>query len=232
MSPAAPAASQPRRRRRILRRLLLVLCLILALPYLIAPLYRVVPPVSTLMVWRWVTGAPVERRFVALDSLPRSIPLSVLAAEDARFCLHHGIDWRGLREALDDAESWQGARGGSTITQQVAKNLFLWPQRSYLRKILEMPLSLWLELVLPKRRILEIYLNIAEWGPRGQFGIEAGARHALRKPARNLDPREAALMAAILPNPHRRSAARPSAGLRRLAGIYMARGRVQPADCL
>src|SRR6202040_3917651 len=97
------------------------------------------------------------------------------------------------------------ARGGSTITQQTAKNLFLWPGRSFVRKALEFPLALWIDLVLPKRRIMEIYLNIARWGPNGEFGAEAGARSAFGKSAVDLDRREAALLASILPNPVRRS---------------------------
>ena len=99
----------------------------------------------------------------------------MVAAEDAKFCSHHGIDWDALREVIDDAEDGEVTRGGSTITQQVAKNLFLWPGRSVVRKALEFPLALWIDLVLPKQRILEIYLNIAELGPNGQFGAEAGA---------------------------------------------------------
>ena len=97
-------------------------------------------------------------------------------------------------------------RGGSTITQQVAKNLFLWPGRSWLRKALEFPLALWIDLVLSKRRILEIYLNIAEWGPNGEFGVEAGSRYAFGKPARDLSRYQAALLAAVLPNPAIRNA--------------------------
>jgi monofunctional biosynthetic peptidoglycan transglycosylase len=120
------------------------------------------------------------------------------------------------------------SRGGSTITQQVAKNLFLWPGRSVVRKALELPLSLWIDAVLPKRRILELYLNIAELGPSGQFGVEAGANYAFGKPAAGLSAREAALMASILPNPIKRSARTPGPGVRRLAITYMARA-VSPA---
>ena len=94
-------------------------------------------------------------------------------------------------------------RGGSTIAQQTAKNLFLWPGRSVVRKALEFPLALWIDLVLGKRRVMEIYLNIAEWGPNGEFGAEAAARHAFGKSARDLSAREAALLASILPNPRR-----------------------------
>src|SRR5207237_6429467 len=117
--------------------------------------------------------------------------------------------WQELREAIDDADDGARLRGGSTITQQVAKNLFLWPGRSFVRKALEAPLALWIDLVLPKRRILEIYLNVAEWGPNGEFGVEAGARRAFNKPARSLNASEAALLAAVLPNPLRRSARQP-----------------------
>jgi monofunctional biosynthetic peptidoglycan transglycosylase len=125
-------------------------------------------------------------------------------------------------------------RGGSTVTQQVAKNLFLWPGRSYVRKVLEFPLALWIDLVLPKRRILEIYLNIAEWGPKGQFGVEAGSRYAFGKPARELSRYQAALLAAVLPNPLKRNAHSPGPGLRRLAGLYVARASRAPAaaNCL
>jgi monofunctional biosynthetic peptidoglycan transglycosylase len=107
----------------------------------------------------------------------------------------------------------------------VAKNLFLWPGRSVIRKGLELPLALWIDLVLPKQRILEIYLNIAELGPTGQFGAEAGAMYAFGHPASNLSPREAALLAAILPNPVKRSARNPGPGVRRLAGTYVARAQ-------
>ena len=111
-----------------------------------------------------------------------SLPRSVVAAEDAHFCKHHGIDWGALREAIDDAkEDGTPFRGASTITQQVAKNLFLWQGRDFVRKALEFPLALWIDFVLPKPRILEIYLNIAELGPQGQFGVEAAQRLCLRQ---------------------------------------------------
>ena len=149
----------------------------------------------------------------------------MVASEDAKFCSHHGIDWDALRDVIDDAEDGEVARGGSTITQQVAKNLFLWPGRSVVRKALEIPLAMWIDLVLPKQRILEIYLNIAELGPSGQFGARGGRCLRLRPSGLGLSPREAALLAAILPNPVRRSARNPGPGVRRLAGTYMARAQ-------
>jgi monofunctional biosynthetic peptidoglycan transglycosylase len=205
--------------------LLLILLAALLLPYLVAPLYRVGHPVSTLMAWRWLQGAPMSRQWVHFSAISPFLPRSVVSAEDANFCSHHGIDWTALREVIDDAEDGEVTRGGSTITQQVAKNLFLWPGRSMVRKALELPLALWIDLVLSKQRILEIYLNIAELGPSGQFGAEVGSAYAFGRPASTLAPREAALLAAILPNPVRRSARNPGPGVRRLTGTYMARAQ-------
>ena len=208
---------------RIVRNLFLIVLSVLLLPYLVAPLYRVGHPVSTLMAWRWITGAQVSRQWVDLNAMSQALPRSVVASEDAKFCSHHGIDWDALRDVIDDAEDGEVTRGGSTITQQVAKNLFLWPGRSVVRKGLELPLAMWIDFVLPKQRILEIYLNIAELGPSGQFGAETGAAYAFGHSAAMLSPRESALLAAILPNPVRRSARNPGPGVRRLAGTYMAR---------
>ena len=212
---------------RIARNLLLIVLAVLLLPYLVAPFYRAGHPVSTLMAWRWLKGAPVSRQWIDFGAISPALPRSVVASEDAKFCSHHGIDWDALREVIDDAEDGAVARGGSTITQQVAKNLFLWPGRSVVRKGLEIPLAIWIDLVLPKQRVLEIYLNIAELGPSGQFGAEAGAIHAFGRSASTLSPREAALLAAILPNPVRRSARNPGPGVRRLAGTYMVRAQAQ-----
>ena len=136
----------------------------LLLPYLLAPLYRAGHPVSTLMAWRRLTGAPVSRQWIDFDAMSPALPRSVVGSEDAKFCSHHGVDWDALHDVIDDAQEGEVTRGGSTITQQVAKNLFLWPGRSVIRKGLELPLALWIDLVLPKQRILEIYLNIAELG--------------------------------------------------------------------
>ena len=210
---------------RLIRTLLLIALVGLLLPYLVTPFYRLGHPVSTLMLWRQLTGAPMSRQWADFDAISPSLPRSVVAAEDAKFCGHHGVDWDALREVVDDAEDGEVTRGGSTITQQVAKNLFLWPGRSFVRKALELPLALWIDAVLPKQRILEIYLNIAELGPAGQFGAEAGAQFAFGHSAASLSPREAALLTATLPNPRQRSARTPGPGVRRLAGTYVARAQ-------
>lgn len=170
-------------------------------------LYAAVPPVSTLMLGRWLTLRPVERGAVRLDAVSRELPLAVITSEDQRFCQHHGVDWEALREVVEDEDG--PSRGASTLSMQVAKNLFLWPSRSYLRKGLELPVALYLDRVWSKRRMMEVYLSIAEWG-EGVFGAEAAARRYFNKSARDLTRREAALLAAALPNPIARNPARPS----------------------
>src|SRR4051812_26238498 len=124
------APRQRRRSRGLMRRAILALLLnllaVLLLPYLLTPFYRAVHPVSSLMAWRWLKGAPESRQWIDFNAISPSLPRSVVASEDAKFCSHHGVDWDALRDVIDDAEDGEVARGGSTITQQVAKNLFLW----------------------------------------------------------------------------------------------------------
>ncbi|MDQ8730913.1 monofunctional biosynthetic peptidoglycan transglycosylase [Bradyrhizobium sp. LHD-71] len=220
--------------RRLARTLFLAVFVLLAMPYVLVPVYRTGHPVSTLMLARWFTGQNVTREWLDYAEIAPVLPLTVIAAEDARFCAHRGIDWDALQDAIDEMQDGEAGRGASTISQQTAKNLFLWPGRSFVRKALEFPLAIWIDFVLPKRRVLEIYLNIAEWGPNGQFGAEAGAQHAFGRSARNLSPQQAALMVAILPNPVTRSAGKPRPGLRNIAARYVARARGAPeiADCL
>jgi monofunctional glycosyltransferase len=202
---------------------------VLLVPYVIAPLYRVIDPVSTPMLWRWATGQRVQRVVVPLNRIAPILPLTVILAEDAGFCRNRGIDLGAIRDALEQSDDdLADSRGASTITQQVAKNLFLWPGHSVVRKVLEIPLALWLNVVLPKRRVLEIYLNVAEWGPNGQFGAEAAARWAFGVPARDLSATQAAELTAILPNPYLRSARTPSLLVRQLAALYERRAATYP----
>jgi monofunctional biosynthetic peptidoglycan transglycosylase len=206
-----------------LRAIAVTILAILLLPYLLTPLYAVVNPVSTVMLWRYLRGAKVDRRYVPIARISPAVPLAVIIAEDGRFCSHHGVDFTQIREALSEADDLEDMRGGSTITQQVAKNLFLWQSRSLVRKALEFPLALWIDLILSKRRILEIYLNVAEWGPNGEFGVEAGAQRAFGRSARDVSRYQAALLAAMLPNPVQRNKREAGPGLQRLAGLYVAR---------
>jgi len=210
---------------RILRWPLALLALLVALPLVLTPLYWIVPPVSAPMVTRAVTGQPVTRIWRDLDSISDRLKTSVILSEDGQFCSHWGVDVAALRAEVEDWLAGGPARGASTITMQVARNLFLWNDRSVVRKALEVPLAVYIDLVLPKDRILEIYLNIAEWGPNGEFGVEAGAQAAFGTGADNFTWERAALLTTALPNPHVRFPANPTSGLRRVASIIETRAR-------
>ncbi len=215
--------------RRLATGAAIAVAAVLLIPYFIAPLYRWIDPVSTPMLWRWATGQRMQRIAVPLSRIAPALPLTVILAEDASFCHNPGIDLSAIREALEQSgNDISESRGASTITQQVAKNLFLWEGHSVVRKVLEIPLAVWLTLVLPKQRIMEIYLNTAQWGPDGEFGVEAGARWAFGISARELNAVQAAELTAILPDPVDRSARNPGALVRQLAGVYVRRAATYP----
>lgn len=194
-------------RWRLLGRALLVLLL---LPTVLLAVYRLVPPpVTPLMMLRLIEGEGLEKDWMALDAIAPALPRAVIAAEDNRFCEHAGIDWGALGPELRRAVSGERARGASTISMQTVKNVLLWPGRDVVRKLLEALLTPQLELFWGKRRIMEVYLNVAEMGP-GLYGAEAAARRFFGKPASRLTGREAALIAAVLPNPRRWSPAKPT----------------------
>lgn len=176
---------------------------------MLSVLYMWLNPVSTLMLWRWGTLQSVERVFVPLESVSPHLIEAVLASEDAAFCSHSGIDWGALLNVIEGAQEQGATRGASTLTMQVSKNLFLWHGRSYVRKAIEMPLSLMIDGLWTKRRILEVYVNIAEWGS-GVFGIEAASQKYFGVSARDISPRQARLLATALPAPRLRSPATPS----------------------
>lgn len=215
----------PRRRslvRRVLRWLVIAVVVIAVLPVVLVPLYRYVRPVGTYMVYTRLADGPIERRWVAFDDIARVLVISVMVSEDARYCAHGGVDWGELRSVLDNPDG--PSRGASTIAMQTARNLFLWTSRSYLRKAMEIPLAVYADVVWGKRREMEVYLNIAQWGPN-LFGIEAAARHYFDRPAAKLDARQAALLAVTLPNPMARDPAHPSAAMRSRARTIRARAR-------
>jgi monofunctional glycosyltransferase len=187
-------------------------------------LYSVVTPVSTLMVARTIEGKNYERDAVRLRSIAPAAIAAVIASEDASFCFNDGVDWGALHEVLNKAGDHGASRGASTITMQAAKNLFLWPGRSVVRKGIEIGMALVLGKAWSKARTLEIYLNIAEWGD-GLYGIETAAHRYFHKSASDLDEREAALLAIALPNPILRNPARPTALHRRLAAGVEAKVR-------
>lgn len=218
-------------RGRVLRRFLLsLLAAAMLVPLSLVLFYRVVPvPATPLMLLRLVEGYGLSHDWVAYDEIAPAMIRSVIAAEDGKFCLHNGFDWDAINDALEAAEDGQRLRGGSTISQQTAKNVFLWPGRSWVRKGLEAGFTVVIEALWPKRRILEVYLNSVEFGP-GIYGVEAAARFHFRKSAAQLSAREAALLAAVLPNPIRFSASRPSGYVSRYAGRIQGRaGDIGPA---
>lgn len=194
---------------------------ILLLPVILVPLYWIVPPVSTLMLWRYLTLQRVERVWMPISEISPHVVRMVVAGEDGRYCTHHGVDWRELQLVIDDYAEEGDARGASTVPMQTAKNLFLWPGRQVIRKVLEVPLAIYMSTVWSKTRMMEIYLNIAEWGPNGEFGIEAAARRFFRKSARDLTAEEAALLAGALPNPLVRDPGRPGPQLSRAAQLRL-----------
>jgi monofunctional biosynthetic peptidoglycan transglycosylase len=222
--PPAAKVEAPRYLRRALRLVAAGLLALAGLVLALVLLYRWVdPPASTLMLGQRLLGTPITQRWVPLARISPNLQLAAILSEDARFCRHAGVDWGELKEAIESAGDGV-ARGGSTISMQVVKNLFLWPSKSYLRKAIEIPLAYLVEAAWSKPRILEIYLNIAEWGP-GVFGAEAAARYHFGKPASLLGPREAALLAVSLPNPFDRDAASPGPGTQRLADNLLLRMR-------
>ncbi len=230
-SPAADDGAAPRASWRV--RAGRILLVIAVTPVILSALYAFVPPVSTLMLARWATFRSVERDWVPLADINPALPRAVIATEDGTFCSHWGVDWGAVRSVIEEtSEDWP-ERGASTVSMQVVKNLFLWPGFGYVRKPIELVLAHWIELTWSKARIMEVYLNIAEWGPNGIFGAEAGARKAFGKSARNLTPREAAIMVAALPNPVIRNPARPTAGQIRRAARISARSAQGPdTTCL
>jgi monofunctional glycosyltransferase len=205
-----------------MRRLLLILFLLTLVPVL---LYRLVPPpVTPLMLIRYVAdGAPIRKTWVPLARISPSLVRAVVASEDEKFCIHHGFDWLQMREAWHQfVVGHRRPRGASTISMQTAKNAFLWPGRSLLRKGIEAYFTVLIETVWGKSRIMEVYLNVIEWG-RGIYGAEAASRAYFGHGAASLSPREAAVLAAVLPNPRVLSAAAPSAYVEGRAASIRAR---------
>ncbi|WP_246663575.1 monofunctional biosynthetic peptidoglycan transglycosylase [Phyllobacterium endophyticum] len=211
---------------RAVRYLILAGIVLIMVPILLLTLYRLpfVHPVSTLMVKDLVTFSGYDRRWVSLDQISPTLVNSVMMSEDARFCFHNGVDWEALNSVVSDTIDGEQTRGASTIPMQTAKNLFLWTSRSFIRKGLEVPLAVLTDLILPKRRLMEVYLNIAEWGP-GIYGIEAAAQHHFKVSAAKLQPRQAAYLAVTLPNPIVRNPAKPGRGMQTLARVNERRAR-------
>jgi monofunctional biosynthetic peptidoglycan transglycosylase len=234
-APPDKRQNRPRRRRMgIVKRLAIgFIAIFVALPVVLIGLYGIVPPpVTPLMVIRLFQGEGLTWDWVSLEAMSPDLPAAVIAAEDNNFCRHEGFDWEQIEKALETYEDGGRLRGASTIPQQTAKNLFLWPDRSFVRKGLEAYLTVLLEFLWSKKRILETYLNVVEWSG-GVYGAEAAAQHYFGKPAADLTQREAALLATVLPNPRERSASNPTGGQQSTADTLLHRiGQIRPLlDC-
>lgn len=207
------------------RKVVYVLAFLVAWPIVMTIVYAVVPPpFSNVMILRLFSGNGISKDWVSIDEMSPHLAKAVISSEDARFCEHHGVDWVEFQGVVEDAfDDDEGPiRGASTIPMQVAKNLFLWDGRTFVRKGLEIPVAYWMDFVWSKRRMMEIYLNIVEWAP-GVYGAEAASQLHFRKPASKLTRREAALLAAVLPNPIKRKAGRPSKRVSSIAYRIMGR---------
>jgi monofunctional biosynthetic peptidoglycan transglycosylase len=238
----AISARRPRARRGLIGRLFgwaltLVAVFVFAGPIVVVAIYRFVPPPMTwLMVQRMFEGHGFDRRWVPLSRISPQLVRSVIGAEDARFCQHHGFDFNAIQKAMAHNENRPGKiRGGSTISQQTAKNVFLWPHRDWVRKGLESWFTVLIEGIWGKPRIMEVYLNSIEWGP-GVYGAEAAAQANFHMSAAGLNPAQAARLAAIIPKPLAWKAARPGPYIQKRGGhIAAAAGTVRRdglADCV
>lgn len=222
--------------KRFLKRFTIAFCLLVfGIPLVLLLIYKIdgVRPISTLMIQEALVGAGAKREWVALEDMAPVIYQSVLMSEDGRFCSHFGIDWKELNKVIDDAIDGEKTRGASTITMQLVKNLFLWPERSFIRKILEIPYALMAEAILGKRRIMEIYLNVVELD-EGIFGVGSASQHYFRRDASRMGPRYSSLLAVTLPNPKSRNPAKPSRRMNALASTIRKRARASGAyiQCL
>lgn len=180
-------------------------------------LLRWVPtPTSAFMLWHRLGGDPVAYRWTPLQRIAPALPIAVVAAEDQRFPQHWGFDFEAIADAIEENQRRERPRGASTLSQQVAKNLFLWSGGGWARKGLEAGLTLAIEICWPKRRILEVYLNIAQFGPN-VFGADAASRHYFNRPPSRLTLHQAALLSAALPNPRTHRISPPSAYVARRA---------------
>ena len=194
--------------------------------HLYAVALRFVPvPGTVLMVQRAISGETIRKDWTRIEDISPHLPRAILGGEDSRFCEHPGIDFKAVQDALSGNAEGGRRRGGSTITQQTSKNVFLWNGGGYARKAVEAWAALYTNVVWGKRRTMEIYLNVAEWGD-GIFGAEAAAQARFGKPAKDLSKREAALLAAVLPSPNKWRVDPPGNHVSSRAGTLMQRAEV------
>lgn len=191
--------------------------------FFVVLLYRDLPPPATpLMLLRALDGAGMDKAWRPLSAISPNLVLAAMASEDGKFCSHDGFDWGAIQYAWQHDQRSRMMLGASTISMQTAKNVFLWPDRSWPRKALEVYFTALIELAWSKQRIMEVYLNVVEWAP-GVYGAEAAALYHFHKPASALSTAEAARLVAVLPNPRRWSASRPTGYILERSAIIEAR---------
>lgn len=222
--PAPPPESRkPSGVRRSLRLIARTFLIGLGASLVLVGIYRFLPPPATpLMLIRLISGEGLHKSWSSYEEMSPNLARAVIAAEDSGFCQHNGFDWSAMDHAWQRNQHSKRLLGGSTISNQTAKNVFLWPDRTYVRKAIEFYFTFLIETTWGKKRILEMYLNVVEWG-HGVYGAEAAARSHFNKSARDLTRHEAALLAAVLPNPRRWSASKPNAYIRGRASTIEAR---------
>ncbi len=221
--PVTVVARQPGPLRRFLRLVMRAVGLFLLISVCWTALYAWMPvPLTPLMVIRLVQGHGFSKDWVAYDEISPNLPRAAIAAEDSGYCAHYGFEWEAIQKAWNRNAKSKRIRGGSTISNQTAKNAFLWPDRTYIRKALEYYFTGLIELMWGKKRILEVYLNVVEFGP-GIYGAEAAAQTYFKKPASQLNRREAALLVAVLPSPLKWSVAKPGPYVQSRTATIMAR---------
>jgi monofunctional glycosyltransferase len=199
-----------RKKHPWLRRAFRLISVIAAIIVLSIVVFRFInPPITPVMAVEKLRGHTLRHQWLPLDAMSPHLPLAAIASEDGRFCAHWGVDWSAVNEAIKEGGGFGAFRGASTIPMQTAKNLYLWSGRSYVRKAIEVPLAYAMSLLWTKARMMEVYLNVAQFGP-GIFGVEAASRYYFRKSAANLTRHEAVLLVAALPNPRFRNPAKPS----------------------
>ncbi|MDD4972782.1 MAG: monofunctional biosynthetic peptidoglycan transglycosylase [Bacteriovorax sp.] len=232
-TPLPSSATLPKNRLRRLFKLLLTMTLgFLILSISGVLLYRFVPvPYTPLMAWKstislFTNGRiGIEKKWVPIEQIARPMQLAVIKAEDAKFYIHNGFDFEAIEKAMKYNKTHIKQKGASTISQQTAKNVFLWPARSWLRKGMEVYFTVLIEHLWNKKRILEVYLNVIELGP-GVYGVEAASQKYFHKNARNLNPAQAALIASVLPNPIKFKINKPTAYILRRQRKIMGRGTI------
>jgi monofunctional biosynthetic peptidoglycan transglycosylase len=214
---------KPKRKSWLSRILLILAGVTVILPVTLVLILRFVPPpITPLMLGTWLSDGPITKTWMPLESISPNLVRAVIASEDDKFCSHYGFDLEAIDKALEHNASGGSVRGASTISQQTAKNLFLSPDRTWIRKGIEAYFTVLIEALWPKKRIMETYLNIAAWGPRG-FGAEAAAQGNFKKPAAKLSVLEAARLATILPNPRNYRADAPGPYVVRQSAVIAAR---------